>query len=260
MAESRDSTGNTFVVAIGISLLCSILVSAAAVLLKPAQEANQARYRHKIVLEVAGLYDADTDIEKTFSAIDARLVELASGDYETTLDARSFDAAAALSDPELSVDIPPQFDLAGIQRRATIAPVYLVRKGGEVQQVILPVYGKGLWSTMYGYLSVSADGHTVQGLRFYEHAETPGLGDQIERDEWLASWRGKRLYGEQGEPRLEVIRGKVAGGADAAYQVDGLSGATLTGRGVTRLLQYWTGPHAFGPYLEKLAQEAAGDD
>lgn len=260
MAESRDSIGNTFVVAIGISLLCSILVSAAAVLLKPAQEANEARYRQKIVLEVAGLYGADTDIEKTFSAIDARLVDLASGNYVTTLDARTFDAAAALNDPELSIDIPPQLDEAGIQRRTTIAPVYLVRKGGEVQQVILPVYGKGLWSTMYGYLSVSADGRTVQGLRFYEHAETPGLGDQIERDEWLASWRGKRLFGAEGEPRLEVVRGKVAGGADAAYQVDGLSGATLTGRGVTRLLQYWTGPHAFGPYLEKLAQEAAGDD
>lgn len=259
MPESRDSISNTFVVAIGVSLTCSVLVSAAAVLLKPAQEVNETRYRQKIVLEVAGLYEANTDIEKGFAAIDARLVELASGDYVTTLDARSFDAAAAANDPELSIDIPDELDLAGIQRRATIMPVYLVRDGDAVEQVILPVYGKGLWSTMYGYLSLSPDGRTVLGLRFYEHAETPGLGDQIEREEWLAQWPGKRLFGEDGEPRLEVIRGKLTGGPDAVYQIDGLSGATLTGRGVSRLLQYWIGSHAFGPYLEKLGAKERGN-
>lgn len=252
MPESRDSIANTFVVAIGVSLLCSVLVSAAAVLLKPAQEANETRYRQKIVLEVAGLYDAGMDIEKGFATIDAQLVDLASGDYVTTRDANSFDAAGAVNDPNLSVEIPAQLDLAGIKRRATILPVYRVRDGDAVEQVILPVYGKGLWSTMYGYLSVSADGRTVLGLRFYEHAETPGLGDQIEREEWLAKWPGKYLFDDDGNVRLEVVRGMAASGSDAAYQVDGLSGATLTGRGVSQLLRYWIGPHAFGPYLEKL--------
>ncbi|NNC77357.1 MAG: Na(+)-translocating NADH-quinone reductase subunit C [Woeseiaceae bacterium] len=257
--DSRDSTGNTFAVAIGVSLVCSVLVSAAAVLLKPAQDLNETRYRQKIVLEVAGLYDDDVDIEKAFAAIDAQLVDLASGSYVTTLDASSFDAEEAAKDPDLGVAIPDNLDLAGIRRRATMMPVYLVRTGNAVEQVILPVYGKGLWSTMYGYLSLSADGGTVLGLRFYEHAETPGLGDQIEREEWLAQWPGKRLFGGDGEPRLEVMRGKVAGGSNAVHQVDGLSGATLTGQGVSRLLQYWIGPHAFGPYLEKLGAKEQGD-
>ena len=259
MSESRDSIQNTFIVAIGVSLLCSVLVSAAAVLLKPAQELNETRYRQRIVLEVAGLYNEGMDIEQGFAAIDAQLVELESGDYVTTMDARSFDAAAAASDLDSSVAIPDELDVAGIRRRATMMPVYRVMDGDETLQVILPVYGKGLWSTMYGYLSLSPDGSTVQGLRFYEHAETPGLGDQIEREEWLAQWPGKRLYGDDGEPRLEVVRGKVAGGPSAAYQVDGLSGATLTGQGVSRLLQYWIGPHAYGPYLEKLGAKEQGD-
>lgn len=259
MPESRDSISNTFVVAIGVSLLCSILVSAAAIFLKPAQDANENRYRQEIVLKVAGLYAADMDIEKAFTAIDVQLVELASGDYVTTFDPRSFDSAAAVNDPGLSVAIPDDVDLAGLKRRAIYMPVFLVRTGNEVEQVILPVYGKGLWSTMYGYLSLSPDGRTVLGLRFYEHAETPGLGDQIERQEWLAKWPGKQLFDEDGAQRLEVIRGTVTGGANAIYQVDGLSGATLTGRGVTRLLQYWTGPNAFGRYLEKLGTEAAGN-
>ena len=259
MPESRDSISNTFAVAIGVSLLCSVLVSAAAVLLKPAQALNETRYRQKIVLEVAGLYDEGMNIGQGFAAIDAQLVDLASGDYVTTQDARSFDVVAAASEPDSSVAIPDTLDLAGIRRRATMMPVYRVMDGDAVQQVILPVYGKGLWSTMYGYLSLSPDGSTVQGLRFYEHAETPGLGDQIEREEWLAQWPGTRLYGDDGQPRLEVVRGKVTGGPSAVYQVDGLSGATLTGQGVSRLLQYWIGPHAYGPYLEKLGAKEQGD-
>lgn len=259
MPETRDSISNTFAVAIVVSLLCSVLVSVAAVLLKPKQELNETRYRQKIVLEVAGLYNEGMNIEQGFAAIDAQLVDLANGDYVTTLDARSFDVGAAAGDPESSVAIPDALDLAGIQRRATMMPVYRVMDGDEVMQVILPVYGKGLWSTMYGYLSLSPDGSTVQGLRFYEHAETPGLGDQIEREEWLAEWPGKQLYDATGEPRLEVIRGEVPEGPNAIHQVDGLSGATLTGQGVSRLLRYWIGPHAYGPYLEKLGAKEQGD-
>jgi Na+-transporting NADH:ubiquinone oxidoreductase subunit C len=258
--ENRDSIANTFIVAISVSLVCSILVSAAAVVLKPRQELNETRNRQKIVLEVAGLYEPGADIEQVFAGIDARLVDLASGDYVTTMDAREFDPLEARNDPELGVAVPDEADTAGIRRRAVYAPVYLVRQAGQLEQVILPVYGSGLWSTMYGYLSLRADGRTVSGLRFYEHAETPGLGDQIERAEWLAQWPGKRLFDDAGNTRIEVVRGQVLPGDDAIYKVDGLSGATLTGRGVTNLVRYWAGPHGFGPYLQKLSEEAAGND
>ncbi|MDH4004722.1 MAG: FMN-binding protein, partial [Gammaproteobacteria bacterium] len=114
----------------------------------------------------------------------------------------------------------------------------------------------GLWSTLYGYLSVEPDGNTVSGLRFYEHAETPGLGDQIEKEPWLAQWPGQKLYDEQGEPRMEVVRGQVQPGPAAIHQVDGLSGATLTANGVTYLIRYWIGSHGFGPYLARVSSEA----
>lgn len=221
MPDSRDSISNTFIVAISVSLVCSILVSAAAVLLKPKQEENETLYRQKIVLEVAGLYEPGVDIKKSFSAIDAEIVELESGDT---------------------------------------AEVFLVREGGAIEQVILPVYGAGLWSTMYGYLSLEADGSTVRGLRFYEHAETPGLGDQVEKAGWLAQWPGKQLYDETGNARIEIVRGKVIEGNDTIYQVDGLSGATLTGRGINVFLRHWIGPEGFGPYLNGLTSEAAGDE
>ena len=221
MPDSRDSIKNTFIVAIGVSLVCSILVSAAAVMLKPLQERNETLFRQQIVLEVAGLYSPGDDVEERFAAIETESVNLATGE---------------------TVD------------------VFIVREAGAVEQVILPVSGAGLWSTMYGYLSVEPDGRTVRGLRFYEHAETPGLGDQVERDDWLAQWPGKQIYDAAGNVRVEVVRGKVVPGPDAIYQVDGLSGATLTGRGITVFLQHWTGPEGFGPYLSAMASGANDDE
>ena len=255
----RDSIKNTLAVAIGVSLVCSVLVSAAAIVLRPLQEANQKEFQQRIVLEVAGLYEEGVDVETLFGSIDAKLVEFDSGDYVDGIDPTTFDAAAATNDPSLSVAVPANLDLANLKRRPIYAPVYVVMDGDRVEQFILPVHGAGLWSTMYGFLSVEADGKTVRGLRFYQHGETPGLGDGIEKDGWLSQWPGKLLYDEAGNPRAEVVRGLVQPGPDEIHQVDGMSGATLTGNGVTNLLQYWTGPHAFGPYLARASQEAQAD-
>jgi len=253
---SRDSISNTLIVAIGISLVCSVLVSSAAIVLRPQQEANQNEFRQRIVLEVAGLYEPGVPVDQQFSRIETRLVDLETGEYTKDVDPQSFDAEAAANDPKLGVGIPKEQDIAKLGRRAVYAPVYVVKEGDEPQQYILPVRGKGLWSTLYGYLSVEADGNTVSGLRFYEHAETPGLGDQIEKEGWLAQWPGQKLYDEQGKPQIKVVRGSVQPGPDAIHQVDGLSGATLTANGVTNLVRYWIGSHGFGPYLARISSEA----
>ncbi len=249
----RDSISNTLFVAIGLSLICSILVASTAIFLKPVQEKNEEEFRQKIILDVAGLMQADADIDDLFAAIEPRIVDLASGNYSNAVDPESFDAVMAAGDPELGVAIPADLDVAGIRRRAKYAPVYLVRENGNLEQIILPVYGKGLWSTMLGYLALASDGTTVKGLRFYAHAETPGLGDQIDKPAWRDQWVGKQIFADDDLPQIEVIKGFVQADASGAmHQIDGLSGATLTGRGVTYLVQYWTGPHGFGPYLKSI--------
>lgn len=251
--RSRDSVSNTLVVALTLSLVCSVLVASAAVLLKPRQALNEETYRQRIILDVAGLPAAAAGSTSAFEDIEVRMVELQTGSYTDEFGADGFDALAAAKDSELGVAIPAGDDIAGIRRRSRVLPVYLVRDDGVLTQVILPVYGAGLWSTMYGFLSVDANGNTIRALRFYEHAETPGLGDQIDRPAWRAEWRGKQIRDESGAVRIEVIRGTVIDGADGAvHQVDGIAGATLTGRGVTNLVRYWVGPHGFGPFLENL--------
>ena len=247
----RDSISNTLIVAVGLSLVCSVIVSAAAIVLKPIQEKNEEEFRQQIILDVAGLMEPGGNTAELFASIEPRMVDLDTGDYTDAVDAATFDALMAANDPELGLAIPDELDIAGIGRRARYAPVYLVRDGDAIDQLILPVYGKGLWSTMLGYLSLEPDGTTIKGLRFYAHAETPGLGDQIDKEPWRAQWVGKQVFDVGDEPRIRVIKGTVPAGApDAQYMIDGLSGATLTANGVTYLVQYWTGPHGFGPYLK----------
>ncbi|HEX6260190.1 MAG TPA: Na(+)-translocating NADH-quinone reductase subunit C [Woeseiaceae bacterium] len=256
-ATGRDSLRNMLTVAISLSLACSLLVASTAVLLKPRQEQNRERYRQTIILDVAGLYHPGDDVEAAFAQIDTQIVDLESGQYVQSVDASAFDPLSR--DPAQSVSILPEHDQANLKRRSRYAAVYLVSENDELQQIILPVYGSGLWSTMYGYLALEGDAKTIAGLRFYEHAETPGLGDQVDSPRWLAQWRGKKAFGPDGQPRIEVIRGTVSDqdGGSAEFQVDGLSGATLTSRAVTNLLHYWLGSDGFGPYLERLQQEAS---
>lgn len=249
MADDRNSVKNTLTVAIGLSIVCSILVAGAAVILKPRQEQNATDFRQRIILEVAGLYEPGTAPDLEAAGIEARLVDLDTGEYVETEDAAGFDPVEAAKDPAQSVAVPAEDDIASVRRRSALSPVYLVREGGAIDQIILPVRGAGLWSTMYGYIAVDRDGNTVRGLRFYEHGETPGLGDQVDRPEWRAKWEGKHLYSEDGEVVIEVVRGTAP---DSDYQIDGLAGATLTGRGVTNLVRYWVGDNGYGRYLEKV--------
>ena len=239
----RDSISNTLIVAIGLSLVCSIIVSSAAIVLKPIQAKNEELFRQQIILDVAGLMEPGANVNQLFEAIEPRMVDLETGDYATD------------ADPELTVSIPREMDEAGIGQRPKFVPVYLVMDGDNSEQIILPGYGKGLWSTMLGYLAVAPDGNTIKGLRFYAHAETPGLGDQMDKEPWRALWVGKQVYGSGDDPQIRVVRGPVPAGApNPQHLIDGMSGATLTGNGISGLVRYWTGPHGFGPYLKNFRE------
>ena len=249
----NDSVAKMVIVTVVLSLVCSVLVSSAAVFLKPMQQRNVELARKSRILEVAGLLEPGTPVDELFRQVDVRLVDLETGEYVADIDPETYDQRIAARDPNLSKEIPPWEDIAGINRRARYAPVYLIRDGDELTKVVIPVHGYGLWSTMYGFLALSGDGRTVDGLTFYQHAETPGLGGEIENPRWLGKWAGKSVYGPGGDVRLRVLKGHVdPASEDAQWSVDGISGATLTAQGVSRMVQYWLGEEGFGPYLARL--------
>ncbi|MEE2659730.1 MAG: Na(+)-translocating NADH-quinone reductase subunit C [Candidatus Latescibacterota bacterium] len=256
---ARDTIRKTFTVAFALCVVCSVLVSAAAVSLRPAQETNKLLDKKKNILTAAGLLGSEGgDIEALFGQVEARMIDIDSGKYLDG-DPGQFDLKKASRDPVLSVAVADDRG-AGIKRRSRQMPVYLVKKAsGKVDKVILPVFGMGLWSTLWGFISLDRDDlNTIRGLVFYEHGETPGLGGEVDNPAWKALWKGKQAFGLDGDVQISVVRGRVDPAAEGSeYQVDGLSGATITSRGVQNMLRYWLSDNAYGAYLNSLRQEGA---
>jgi Na+-transporting NADH:ubiquinone oxidoreductase subunit C len=236
-----------------LCLVCSVIVSTAAVLLKPAQEANKSLDKKRNILQAAGMLDPDVSIDEQFASVSTRVVDLRTGKFTDDVDPERYDQRKAAKDPAQSLKLDSDQDMAKISRRENYAVIYLVEgEGGELDKIILPVHGYGLWSTLYGFVALEADANTVAGLGFYEHAETPGLGGEVDNPRWKALWPGKQVY-KDGTVKIGLVKGSVdPAGANADWEIDGLSGATLTARGVTNLVQFWLGEDGFEPFLENL--------
>lgn len=253
----KDSALHTIVVAAALCLVCSIIVSTAAVGLKPLQVANKIEDRKRNILSVVGLLQEGQSVEEAFKQVEVALVDLETGKYNTELDPATYDQRKAADTPSLSVSLTSDQDIAGIGSRANTATVYLVRNQDQsVRYIILPVHGYGLWSTLYGFLALEGDANTVVGLSFYEHAETPGLGGEVDNPNWKAQWPGKVAFNTNGQAELGLYKGAIdPSKPESKHQVDSLSGATLTSRGVTNLIQFWLGSDGFGTYLKRLQAE-----
>ena len=270
MSKGNDSIQKTIFVALAVSLVCAVFVSAAAVMLKPIQEVNKKLTIKENVLRAAGLIQGEAKpskqkIEELFSQVTPAIVELETGRYvdPKTLgldSADQFDERRAAKDPKLSEMLPGDQDIAKLKRQEKYAKVYLVKKDGKLDKVVLPIRGYGLWSTLWGFIAFESDGNTVAGLTFYEHAETPGLGGEVDNPRWKAQWPGKKVYDEKGQVRAKLVKGGVVKGSpDEPYAVDALAGATLTSRGVSNLVQYWLGEYGFKKYLERVAKGEANN-
>jgi len=252
-----DSPARAFAIVIAVCVVCSVLVSSAAVVLAPVQKQNALRIQQRQILQAAGLFDPSAGVEQQFARVTPRMVDLATGDYVDYGDPVDFDVAAESRRPGSSEAVPEDLDVAKIRRRPDAMPVYLVQRDGDVETVVLPVHGYGLWSTMYGYLALEGDGRTVKGITFYQHGETPGLGGEIDNPSWQAKWTGKQAIGDDGRVLIQVVKGEPRG-EGVEHQVDGLAGATLTARGVENMARYWLGEQGFGPYLARLEGRNGG--
>jgi len=252
----NDSVVKTVIVASLLCLICSVVVSATAVALRPLQQRNAVLAMKQEILRVAGLDDPDRPVEESFASIETLIIDLSTGQIARDIDPADFDFRKARRNPETSEAIPPGQDIASLGRRPFYAPVYVVRGDGDPGMIILPVSGYGLWSTMYGFLALEGDANTVSGITFYQDAETPGLGAEINNPRWQRNWVGKRVFDAEGDVALRVVKGSVKPGvANAEYKIDGISGATLTANGVSRMIEFWMGEQGFGPFLQRVRDQ-----
>lgn len=251
--------------AAAVCLGCSLLVSTTAVVLKDRQVANQLYSKQTKILAVAGLIeDGSKPPTELVTELFENRIETVIVNMETSIpatdsgieDALRYEQQKAAKDPARSfkVDSNP----AKVARLPKYIPIYIINnEAGEMDNIVLPVEGMGLWGTLYGFVSVDADLQTIRGLTFYQHKETPGLGAEVDNPTWKEKWDGRKIYGEDGDPQIQVIKGPAGTPEETPYKVDGLSGATITSNGVTNLLRFWLGDDGFGEYLDSLDAEGS---
>jgi Na+-transporting NADH:ubiquinone oxidoreductase subunit C len=265
VSANNDSIQKTLTVAILLCLVCSVIVAGAAVGLRGKQNENKANDKKIAVLQAADLYVEGQPVADQFEQISTRIVNLEAGRFATDaelqeirdagLTVENFDQKKSSKTPALSRALSGDEDKASIKRLEKYAAVFIVGGDDHIEKIILPVHGYGLWSTLYGFLALEGDMDTIVGLGFYSHAETPGLGGEVDNPKWKSLWVGKKVFNDQGDVAISVVKG----GAEAGnpYQVDGLSGATLTSRGVSNLVRFWVGGKGFGELLNKLKGQGA---
>ena len=212
------------------------------------------------ILQAANIYKVDQDVASQFSQLEMKFIDFTSGkiieEYKN-FDIETYDQIAVTRDPSLSTQIPASKDIAIVKNRENVGKIYILRDEiGAIDKLVLPIRGYGLWGTLYGYISIEDDFNTVSGIEFYDHKETPGLGAEVDNPKWKAQWKGKKIY-KDNKVNLAVIKGKVeAGDSESTYKIDGLSGATITSRGVTNMVAYWFGESGYSSLLRELDYES----
>ena len=227
LALSNDHPGKIIGMAFMVAAIASFIVSITAVTLQPLRQANREKASKSGMLAIVNQLDVKPP--------QARFVELSSGKYVKKATG-------------IWRQLPPGHDPARISQIEDVATVYEVRDGDTLSMVILPVRGKGYKSTLKGFLALEGDITTVAAVKFHDHDETPGIGSIIEKDTWTSRWKGREIADASGKILIEVVKGRAKG----IHEIDGISGATRTSSGVSKLMRFWLGPDGYGPYLEKL--------
>lgn len=235
-----------------LCFVCSIMISTANVGLRERQEINKMLDKQKSVLQAAWLVEPGEKVdrarvEELFKNVRSRVLDLSTDQIIEDVNADEFNEEDAPS-----VEAP--VNNAGIRTVKQQIKIYEIMEGDKVVMLVLPIVGKGLWSTMYGYLALDADTRTIRGLTYYDQAETPGLGGEVVNPKWKALWPGRLAYDENWNVAIKVIKGPAGPVEKNPHAVDGLSGATLTSRGVTNMLQFWLGENGFAPFLKSFRE------
>ena len=258
--RNNDTIRKTLIVAVSLCLVCSALISFSAVELRDLQEANKTLDKQSKILSAAGLLEDDKDVTSLFNSIEIKIVDLDTGLFNSNLSIEDFDESTFSRNLTTSVELTADTDIALLKRRENFQAVYLHYEDESLNAIILPVRGYGLWGTMKGYLALESDLKTIIGLEFFDHKETPGLGGEIDNPKWKSIWKGKEVYSDSGDVLISVIKGSVdKNNEKAKYQVDGLSGATITSNGVTNLLSFWLGDMGYGPFIDKMKLRESAD-
>lgn len=240
MAAEESTTLRTLGFAAAVALVCSLLVTVTVEWLRPRQAALESLEYARVILETAELAGADAELSDRevvarFLELQARVVDFETDWYTSDVDPLTYDFRA----------------LAETEDRPRYMPVYLLESDAGLERIVLPLYGRGMWSTIQATIALAGDLRTIVNVVFYEHGETPGIGDRIEDPRWREQWEGKRIYGDEGRVCFAIQ----SRAAPPQCRVDGITGATVTVTSVESMIRDWFGEAGYGPFLAALREE-----
>ncbi len=241
----NESRTKTLAVAFLVSVTCAVFVTAATVVLRPIQTQNRAAEQQArleaLIAAVPGI--SDLIAQSGGDALSTVVIDLDAGAAARDVTAETLEAA--LSNTANWTTLPAADDVAGIGSRPDYAQIYLLRDGDTVSLAILPVVGTGYNGRIQALLALRGDMQTLAGVAITEQSETPGLGARIAEPLWQQNFAGKRLFDDNGAIRFSVARAQ----AGSDHEVDGITGATRTGNGITQMVRFWVGPKGYGPLM-----------
>jgi Na+-transporting NADH:ubiquinone oxidoreductase subunit C len=212
-----------------VSILAAFFLSLTATSLKEMQDYNVEVDRKKNVLKCARVDISSATSEEIINSYTKLIKEKViskDGNY-VNLQLAELDQSEDKSTGQI------QYSNNGKE----YLPLFEYSENDEIVAYILPISGKGLWSTLYGYFSIANDMNTVKGITFYKHGETPGLGAEIEKKWFQDNFIDKTIFNENGEMVSITIEKGIASGSGIKHKVDGISGATMTGTGLNKFLK-----------------------
>jgi len=237
--KPRLTKAYTLGFAAAVTMVCSVLLASAATLLREKQDQNiQLDIKYNI-LSVLGLVEnRDIAPEKLLSLYTERV-----STFVVDLEGKIVTGRAA-------EDIDPKSDPG-------LLPIFASIQGDEISAYCIPTQGKALWSTVKGYIAFEKDLNTVKGISFYSHGETPGLGGEIDKAWFTEAFKGKSILNNEGElVSIQIVKGKMRDDEkDPQHKVDGISGATLTGKGLTIFIKATL--EKYEPYFKTVRGEAS---
>ena len=248
LALPNESRTKTILVAFLVAAVSAALVSGATVILRPIQSANRAAEEQaRIAALVQGIPGMSTLLTRSGGQLSTVVVDLETGRAAEDVTTANLDTA--LADPGNWTALGPGSDLAGLGHRPDYAQIFLLRDEADaVSLILLPLSGSGYGGRIDAILALRGDTNTIAGIAITGHSETPGLGARIEEASWQASFPGTELRDASGDMRFRVARGPASG----VHEVDGITGATRTGRGITQMVRFWLGPDGYGPLLDAI--------
>ncbi|SDY57992.1 FMN-binding protein [Citreimonas salinaria] len=247
LALPNESRTKTLVIAFLVASVCALMVSGATVLLRPIQTANRAAEEQaRIETLVRGIPGMADLLEQSGGTLSTVVVNLETGRAAEDVTAETL--PVTLADAANWSTLEPGEDIAGLGQRPDFAQIFLLREGEDISLVLLPMTGQGYGGRIDAIMALRGDMNTIAGVAVTNHSETPGLGGRIEEPAWQADFPGTELRGPNGDMRFSVARGE----ASSPYEVDGITGATRTGRGFTNMVRFWLGPEGYGPLIRAI--------